>query len=359
MYHPSTFIASQLTERLREHAREAETLRQLHPEQLEIIYTQHWFNLFVPSEYGGLNLSLIDGLHLQESLSWADGSTGWNVTLCSGANYFIGFLPPDFSKALFSDPHVCFAGSGHPSGIAKKTADGYEVSGRWKYATGAPHATIFTAVCIIRENNQDLFNDDGTFHTRAFWFHRNEVVIYDDWNAMGMIATASQSFEVNTKVPLTRTFVIDKAHATLPNPIYQYPFMQFAEATLAVNLSGMAIRFSELCKMTLESVKDEKYNSSVLEKFEFVTKEFEKVRSAFYHVMERSWESLKMNKSINEQLLTEVSQASRQLAASSRETVNTLFPLCGMSAINPSSEINRVWRNIHTAGQHVLLSEQI
>ena len=28
---------------------------QLHPEQLQIIYEQNWFNLFVPKQYGGLN----------------------------------------------------------------------------------------------------------------------------------------------------------------------------------------------------------------------------------------------------------------------------------------------------------------
>ena len=100
--------------------RQAEALGQLHPAQLEIIYKQNWFNLFVPKEHGGLGLHLKEGLQIQEGLAWTDGSAGWTVTLCSGANYFIGFLSPEVAKEIFKDPHVCLAGSGHPSGIARK-----------------------------------------------------------------------------------------------------------------------------------------------------------------------------------------------------------------------------------------------
>ena len=67
----------------------SEQLRKLHPEQLSLIYKQNWFNMYVPKEFGGLALSLPAGLRLEESLAWADGSLGWTVTLCSGANWFI------------------------------------------------------------------------------------------------------------------------------------------------------------------------------------------------------------------------------------------------------------------------------
>jgi hypothetical protein len=38
-----------------------------------------------------------------------------------------------------------------------------------------------------------------------------------------------------------------------------------------------------------------------------------------------------------------------------REVVAAIYPLCGLRAVDLGSEINRVWRNIHTAGQHALL----
>src|SRR3954470_13976460 len=73
---------------------------------------------------------------------------------------------------------------------------------------------------------------------------------------MGMIATGSHSFSINKlTVPGNRHFIIEPGFATLPDLIYKYPFLQFAETTLAINSSGMAIRFLELAEEILEQKK--------------------------------------------------------------------------------------------------------
>lgn len=340
--HPSTFIPKEISDNIRSLSAEAEASGQLHPEALNIIYEQNWFNLFVPTEHGGLGLLLPDGLHIQEALAWTDGSVGWTVTLCSGANYFIGFLEPEVAKEIFNDSHVCLAGSGHPSGIARKTKDGYEITGRWKYATGAPHATLFTAVCIIEE--------EAGKQEQAFWFHKDEVMIHKDWNTTGMIATASHSFEVkDLTVPSNRLFIIDPSYAVLPHPIYQYPFLQFAEATLAVNITGMAMCFIDLAKEITEQKK--RYENKTTE----AEHTLNNARSLFYEVIHTSWDQLTGNKSIQQELLNKVSDTSRSLAATARQQVNELYQYCGLIAATPSSAINRVWRNLHTASLHPLL----
>ena len=71
---------------------------------------------------------------------------------------------------------------------------------------------------------------------------------------MGMIATASHSFEVNdVYVNTNRCFMIDPDLAILPDIVYQYPFLQLAETTLAVNISGMTMRFLDLCDDVMEN----------------------------------------------------------------------------------------------------------
>lgn len=108
----------------------------LSQEQLEIIYHEKWFKLFVPKENGGLELSLPEGLETEEELACIDGSLGWTVTLCSGATEFIGYLSPHVSEKVFTDEKVCFGGSGAVTGTAIETEDGYLINGSWKYATG-------------------------------------------------------------------------------------------------------------------------------------------------------------------------------------------------------------------------------
>src|SRR5687767_1416670 len=132
--HPGDFLPKVLTDEIRGEAFKAEHDRNLTSIQRDRIHVQQWFNMYVPKEYGGLGLSLPEILSVEEGLSWADGSTAWVVTLCSGAAWFVGFLNIGLGKEIFEGDHVCFAGSGAVTGIANKTLKGYEINGNWKYA---------------------------------------------------------------------------------------------------------------------------------------------------------------------------------------------------------------------------------
>lgn len=359
--HPSSFIDPSSVNIIRQYAAEVEFMRSLHPGQLAVIYNNRWFNLYVPEEYGGLNLSLPEGLPMQEALAWADGSVGWTVTLCSGANWFIGFLQQDIAAALFRSEKICLAGSGRPSGIARMIDDEFEISGSWPYATGAAHATAFTANCHIEKEGSILQQEDGTPIVASFIFLRSEVQIHEDWKGMGMMATSSNSFEVRgLRVNRNRRFEIDESKAVLPDKIYQYPFLQFAESTLAVNMSGMAIHFMDLFEENLKERKlsdffTEDRRHALFLRYEAARRKQQEARNHFYQTLQSSWDGWDDHKHFATPDLENVSRASRQLSTTSREVVDELFPLCGLVAADPASAINRVWRNLHTACLHPLL----
>jgi alkylation response protein AidB-like acyl-CoA dehydrogenase len=349
---PSQYVIPELAAALRNVAAEAEHLKNLHPVQLAIIYEQQWFRLFVPKEYKGAGLSLPAALQLEEALAWADGSVGWTVTLCAGAGWFVGFLDPQIAALIFNEKNVCIAGSGKVSGIAKKNKGGYEITGSWDYASGANHATAFTANCMIEENGTHLTDPGGSPLIQAFVFLPHEVTVKENWKRIGMIATGSHSFAVDAiTVNTNRAFIIDKQHAVLKDPIYQYPFLQFAETTLAVNSSGMAFHFLELCTAILK-----KTNNHMQMEAENAIAALERIRQEFYTDTIASWEQCCSNAAIDPALLQQVSDISMQLAISSRKIVDEYYPYCGMQAADPGTEINRVWRNLHTASQHSLFN---
>src|SRR5688572_3780742 len=120
--HPSAFLNPELTDVLCYEAGKAETKKELTSDQLAIIFRENWLNMMVPKTLGGLELSLPEVLKIEEGLAWADGSTAWVVTLCSGAAWFAGFLDPILSEKIFENEKACFAGSGAASGIATKTS---------------------------------------------------------------------------------------------------------------------------------------------------------------------------------------------------------------------------------------------
>ena len=357
-----SLLKSDWIREIRKYATQAETIGELQPEILEIVYQEQWFKLFVPEVYGGPGKKLPEILRLEEELAAADGSLGWTVTLCSGAAWFAGFLDPELAKEVFANREVCFAGSGAVGGTAIKTATGYLINGNWKYASGALHATIFTANCVLKnEDGTDILDPDGQPLISSFILKKEEVNILPGWSYFGLVATGSHAFEVkNTEVPFNRSFKIN-TDIKVADEGFDYPFLQLAETTLTVNNLGMARHFIEL-------VEEYFYGRSGLKRFneEQVTffnaelvrckREIAELRTAFYQAFDLTWDQLIQKGTIEGTSLTEVSRLSRELSHVARINVDTLYPYCGLEAAKKESEINRVWRDIHTASQHALLT---
>jgi len=354
--HPSFHLQPDWVKIIRERAFEAENMAQLHPDQLAIIYEQGWFKILVPAVYSGREMSLPDLVRLEESISWADGSVGWVVTLCCGAGWFGGFLQPEKAKTVFSGPRVCLAGSGAPTGTATINESGYLINGIWKYASGAHHATYFTANCIIKKGDETVLDEDGNPLILPFIFDSKDVEVFPAWKYVGMMGTGSDAFRVtDLEINADCCFKIDPKAAVVEGALYQYPFLQLAEATLAANISGIAIHFMDLCaEIFKEKLGQDKYSDAqkniLKDNLTRLHDDLEIARSEFYKAVDRSWND------DNEKALQAVSSTSRKLAKTARECVDQLYPYCGLNAANPESEINKTWRDIHTASQHSLLT---
>lgn len=360
--HPSGFISAEDVQIIRSLAAAAEQSGMLHPDQLEVIYRQKWFKLLVPQLYGGVQISLPDLVRLQEAISWADGSTGWVVTLCSGAGWFGGFINPAAAEKIFNNDKVCLAGSGAVGGTAEIITNGYLFKGSWKYASGAHHATHITANCAIIKNGEPVLDDSGEALVLPFVFDKKDVTILPAWKYIGMVATGSDAFEIkNLEIGTDRQFQIDPSAAVVDAPLYRYPFLQLAEATLAVNLSGMAIHFMDLCEAVFrEKLKQTRFTAEQKEVLTITLGQCKSginmLRKDFFEAVDQSWEAINMDSTISDDLLNAISTTSRKLAKAARENVDHLYPFCGLIAASTETEINRAWRDLHTASQHALLT---
>ncbi|HTH56495.1 MAG TPA: acyl-CoA dehydrogenase family protein [Cyclobacteriaceae bacterium] len=349
--HPSLWLKKEIVDAIRSTAREAEALRHLHPVQRELVHREGWLKMLVPKNFGGLELTLLEVLQIEEALAWTDGSTAWVVTLCAGAAWFGGFLHQELAKEIFSIDLAFFAGSGASTGTAEIIPNGYLLNGSWKYASGSLHANVFTANFIIHENGKPKLQSNGVPLIRPFVMKKEEVTVLNTWNSMGMVATASHSFEIkNVAVGTERAFDINAAAVVIDKPIYYYPFLQLAETTLSVNLSGLAIRFIDLFEETVARPTQHLYQGLA----QRARKKLDNRRKEFYRRVELSWKSCIQKKKTPKATLQKVSEASQALAKQSLLIVDQLYPHCGLSAADQNREINRVWRNIHTASQHSL-----
>ncbi|WP_442796078.1 acyl-CoA dehydrogenase [Pelobium manganitolerans] len=342
-------------------AAKAESLGYLPDEWLQYIYDEKLFKLFVPKRFNGLGLGFTDVLRKEEKLAGLDGSLAWTVTLCAGAMWFIGFLAPSLSEEVFTDEKVCFAGSGFVGGTANLVGDKYLINGNWTYASGALHATHFTANCEILEHGKPVLDAKGKAVVKAFLLKKQEVTILDGWSYMGMIATGSHSFETkNTAVPLNRAFDILPNKTKIDDPIYKYPFRQLAESTLVVNILGLSLRFLELVDECFY-IRNQKrnYDQEHLAYYEALKTDWinrlQSLKKEFYEAVEQSWQELNTERQISDKTLALVSKNSRTLAVNCRDACSKLHPFSGLEAAKNHTAINRVWRDLNTVSQHALL----
>jgi hypothetical protein len=336
--------------------------KRLVAEQLEMIYEQNWFNIWVPRNYGGLELSLTEGFTLLEELAYLDGGLGWTVTLCSGANMFAGYLQPDRAKAIFSQHNVCWGGSGRVGGVANLVNGLYEISGEWQYATGAPHLTHFTLNCFIHENGVPLFDEERNPVVRSFFVDRDNVLIHYDWDTMGLECTASHSFSIDKlSVSPSNSFTISPEHRFSSSPLFAYPFLPFAEITLLANYMGMYRRFLDLVeKYFFEKSKNETWaDKYAKDRFKLVDRKRTYLEQEIQLIREYSvvsWENFKVGQASNDAIFQQIHLQAHAIVKEIKSSVVELYPMVGIHGAQRENELNIVFRNLFTASQHSLLN---
>jgi alkylation response protein AidB-like acyl-CoA dehydrogenase len=312
----------------------------------------------MPRAVGGGEWRLPDMVRLEEAIAQADGSCGWVVTLCAGAGWFAGFMSPAFASRLAATRDVCLAGSGASTGYADRDGDGWRLNGQWGHATGAPIASHFTLNAQLREGGLPLLDERGQARVRAFVVPASAVQVEPDtWHSIGLRASTSCAFVLSdVQARDEQAFDIAAERATAAGPLYRFPFEPLAFVTLAACVAGMARHFLALAQPLVERrIPFLNAESSHAKRLRLKCQaSLESARASFYEELESAWRRIEAGHCLDEAQAGRVNEASRALVKAAREGVDEVYPVCGLRAADPRSDINRVWRDFHTATQHGL-----
>lgn len=176
------------------------------------------FRLWLPEKLGGPGLSPLQFMEVLEAASALDGSVGWLVGNGGGMSRAGGYLPEPVAREYFVDPHAFIASATGAVGTALPCDDGYRVSGRWPFGSGAHHATAFMALATVRDDN----GREGA--PICCYFPRKDVRIDDTWHVSGLRGTGSCDFETrDALVPRTHTHPLVDFRPTQPGIVYRLP----------------------------------------------------------------------------------------------------------------------------------------
>jgi len=148
-----------------------------------------FFYQFVPRRFGGLEFTPEQYLDVMVPLAEADPSIGWVACFCMHHNWFLAQFPEQAQIEIWGQhPYINAPDVTFPPGKARPVAGGYQVSGRWKWASGVMNSDWIFAKALV--------DTDTGPQMGHFVFPTSDAEVIDVWHVDGMCATGSNDVRV-------------------------------------------------------------------------------------------------------------------------------------------------------------------
>ena len=233
---------------LRARAAEAERAGRIPDETVAELTEAGVFRAVVPHRYGGLELPYPYIPQIFRVLGRGCSSTAWAMGFLCYHNYQFGHFPLAAQDEVWGTRGFTMApGQVMPSGQARKVPGGYEVSGRWGYATGIGHGDwmLVTAPTDTGEGAPEM---------RRFYLPVGAFEVLDTWDVVAMKATGSHDVTLApTFVPEHRSILVSDMRniraeglAHNPGPLWRIPLLSYMVLACAGPMVGAAEALLEI-----------------------------------------------------------------------------------------------------------------
>ena len=346
----------QLAPSIMERGGEIETARRVPIDLLDSLRAAGCFRLVRPASHGGLEASMPDAMRALESLARADASVAWTVMIGAGSWIDLAHLPPEaFDELYATNPDAITAGVFNPSGSIVPVDGGYQVTGRWSFASGCEHADVLFANCI-----EGVV--DGMPQIRGAVFAPADVAIEDTWSVSGLCGTGSHHFHVaDMIVPAERTYTpmngepcVDALIVHLPPPAVLAPVM----ASVALGIAQGALDdITALASNKMPLLSPVALGGNPLFQFELATADTDlrAARSLLYEVAARVWAAAATGDPLTMEHRAQIRASAVWTVERATSVVIAAYRAGGGTSLYSSCPLQRRLRDIHALAQHFLV----
>lgn len=203
---------------------------------------------------GGPEMSLADQTEMVEIVATADAGIAWNVCVLAATGFYAGRLSAQARAELYPHLDVPTCGSFHPKARAVQVDGGYRVTGTWKFGSGIRSAErILGGVEVETEDGEKVRKADGSVLTLGVWLPTEQVTLLDDWQVIGLRASASQGYQVDDVfVPADHSFdrfFTPTADAEPLNKHVDLPFYSMAGISVGIAQHALDLATAHLAGM--------------------------------------------------------------------------------------------------------------
>ncbi len=361
---PSTLeLARGFEAELRERAAEIESARRL-PRDLSDRFAQAGFyRMCVPSALGGLECAPATTMETIETLARADGASAWCVFIGATSGSVLSLLSEATGREIFAHPKTLLSGVFAPRGTAAAVDGGFRISGRWPWGSGTQNADWILAGCrIVREGAPAADASRGP-ETRLMVVPAAAVEFLDTWHVSGLSGTGSTDFEIHDLfVPASRAvaFGVDRP---LARPLYAFP--QFG--LLALGIGAVALGLARAAIDALVALAGRKMpdgsgrplaaRSAAQSEVALAEATLRSARAFYREAIATAWEAATTRGEIDLTHRRDIRLATTHATQASAAVVGRMYALAGGSAVYQSSPLQRIFRDVHVATQHMMVSQ--
>lgn len=315
------------------------------------------FRAMVARRFGGDEMHPSDFLRLIETISQADGSTGWVASFGFSAVY-LSSLPLKTLEAMYAKgPDVVFAGGIFPPQTAVPVPGGLEVSGRWSWGSGCRGADLIGVGIKVESGGST-----GGLPLIAV-MPAEKVEIVDNWNVIGLQGTGSHDMVVDKVVVPEEWTFIRGGPSSLETPLYRYPSMPLAAQVLAVVGLGVA-RASLDTLIELAGGRTSITGAPTLANRGYVQTDIAKAEAAlrsarafFYEMTDKAFTLLEAGDELDVETRSLLRLAATNAAHVGAEIAATVYRLSGTTGIAAGHPISRYMQDAMIVPQHAFLSD--
>jgi alkylation response protein AidB-like acyl-CoA dehydrogenase len=331
-------------ERVAPLAARIEAERRLPAEAVAALVDVGVFKLFVPRELGGQEASVTTLVAVLEALAHGDGALGWCAMIGATSSLMCGFLPEAVAREVFAPAGVTACGVFAPVGRATPVDGGFRVSGRWPFASGCEHSAWRMGGAIVGDRVDD---------PRSMLFRAEDTRVVDTWDTSGLRGTGSHDLEVDDVfVPAERSFSL--LHDR-PRGLGHVPFF----GALAAGVAAVALGIARSAIDTLVAVARAKHPLGA--KRSIAHRELVQLAVARAQAKVQAGRAFLDAAVANAAAATLETRAQLRLAAchatsEAAAAVDLMYEAAGATSIYSKSPLQRCFRDVHVATQHIMVS---
>jgi alkylation response protein AidB-like acyl-CoA dehydrogenase len=335
-----------------------EASRRLPEELASELARAGFFRIFLPSAYGGLDMTPADGIAVFEELAKADASVAWCVWN-GNTHWTVAQLSSEAAQVIHADPNVITANSTRPSGQAHVVENGYRVTGRWSLVSGCELASWMVLWSVVHQDGKARLAASGGPDIRFMLLPAEQCEIIDTWTVGGLRGTGSHDVAVRDAfVPAAFGSGFFDPYI-LPEPKYRIP----AFCRVIPGLGAMALGIACTAIETLKDIAGAKTPTRTTQMLRDTPDAQARVSKAealvcaarlfLFDSVHQLWTMLLATGEVTMEARAHARLAASHAVASAVEAVDLMYVAGGASSLYASCPLERAFRDVHAMTQHI------